>query len=161
LAGWSLIGPAQTNFLRPSAYPELLIKAVVLPTNTNQLPRVVFQMKSIGTTPIALTNSQIAFAIMRGRWQLVALCSLTNGLGTVVAVPGEPVVTAAGLRTDGSSVVDFGVAREGPRPAGTVMKLTPGRYRIRIDIGSERVAQLDYQYLGMTHSPDFEFEVPP
>ena len=116
-------------------------------TNAVEPLQIIIELTATGKTPIALDHAQFGFKI----WKPKAVAfqgdlQFYNDVTNIISIfPNTNLVVNAAINTN-----DLNQSWH---------SLAPGSYNLQIDVGSGKLRQFDYQYMGQVHSEVYSLEL--
>lgn len=100
--------------------------------------RITVQVSAEGKTPVALSQDQFIITASPYPYIQIQPTFETNAPRVFTIEPKKPLTLSFSAST---------------------ATLKPGKQRFSVEVGSAKSRQFDYQFLGMTHSQNYEIEV--
>jgi len=126
------------RYLAPQSHPRLHIKSATTPVQRPEPMRITLQISAEGKGPVALSQDQFEVTVSPYPYARIKPLFETNAPWVFRISPEKPMTLSFSIAT---------------------ATLKPGKQRFSVDVGSHKVAQYDYQFLGVNHSPNYEIEV--
>jgi hypothetical protein len=133
-----LIANAADHYLSPGSHPVLRIKSTTTPVVNPKPLRIELQISAEGKGPVALSQDQFIITASVSPYVQIEPTFETTAPRIFTISPGKPITASLFLSTT---------------------SLKPGKYHLTVDTGSGKTRQFDYQYMGQTHSQNYEVEV--